>query len=254
MRRASIGRRRRGWQSARSERSRPARWAVAARRGQSLAGSGLASLVLSGVEPTLTACPCPPWSPVPRRRTRRRSACPSSCRRTRPGRATGRRAVVVRPMGTIGAPPARRSSRLSAVRTTMTWVSHTWLCRRVPFLIMLAPWSVSFGVQFARRVRGAAPCRSRWWAARRGTPPGRGCGIRAVGSRTCSRSSSGSGLAPAAGTTTATMIWPHSGRRRRRPTQSCTWGCSTRTSSISAGAMFSPPRMMVSSERPPMNR
>ena len=48
-----------------------------------------------------------------------------------------RRRTDLSPIGTIGAPPARRSSRLSALLTTITWVSHTWLCRRVPFLIML---------------------------------------------------------------------------------------------------------------------
>src|ERR1700742_1971255 len=41
-------------------------------------------------------------------------------------------------MATIGTPPQRRSSRLSALRTTITWVSHTWLARRVPFLIMIS--------------------------------------------------------------------------------------------------------------------
>src|SRR6185312_4176658 len=40
------------------------------------------------------------------------------------------------PTGTIGTPPHRRSSRLSALLTTITCVSHTWLARRVPFLII----------------------------------------------------------------------------------------------------------------------
>src|SRR4029077_15264526 len=66
--------------------------------------------------------------------------------------------------GTIGTPPARRSSRLSALRTTITWVSQTWLCSRVPFLIMFG----SFGIR--PPVHGAAPCRSRWSAAHHGTP------------------------------------------------------------------------------------
>ena len=33
--------------------------------------------------------------------------------------------TVTEPTGTIGYPPQRTSSRLSAVFTTMTWVSHT---------------------------------------------------------------------------------------------------------------------------------
>src|SRR4029077_7943064 len=69
--------------------------------------------------------------------------------------------------GTIGTPPARRSSRLSAVRTTITWVSQTWLCSRVPFLIMFGSLSVR------RPVRGEVPCRSRWSAVHHGRPPDR---------------------------------------------------------------------------------
>src|SRR5271168_340671 len=72
--------------------------------------------------------------------------------------------------------------------------------------------------------------------------------------RTCSRSTSGSGSIPAAGTTTATIAWPHCGSSTPTTATSRTWECSMSTSSSSAGAMFSPPRMMVSSLRPPINR
>src|ERR1700753_3392777 len=50
------------------------------------------------------------------------------------------------PNSTIGAPPQRRSSRLSALRTTITWVSHTWLARRVPFLTMICPLFLLFSL------------------------------------------------------------------------------------------------------------
>src|SRR5579875_3316134 len=43
------------------------------------------------------------------------------------------------PISTIGAPPQRRSSRLSALLTTITWVSQTWLASRVPVLIIIGP-------------------------------------------------------------------------------------------------------------------
>ena len=55
-------------------------------------------------------------------------------------------------------------------------------------------------------------------------------------------------------TTTATTRWPHSGSATPITAASLMPGQASRTSSISAGAMFSPPRMMVSSARPSMNR
>jgi len=39
-------------------------------------------------------------------------------------------------MGTIGAPPACKSLRLSVDLATMTCVSQTWHCNRVPALIV----------------------------------------------------------------------------------------------------------------------
>lgn len=69
-----------------------------------------------------------------------------------------------------------------------------------------------------------------------------------------SRSSAASMAVSGRGTTAASMRCPHSWSGTPNTTASSTAGCLSRTSSISAGAMFSAPRMIVSSVRPLMNR
>ena len=81
-----------------------------------------------------------------------------------------------------------------------------------------------FDAAARRRVRDAAPCRSRWWAVRRGTPPGRACAIRAAARGHARAVPRGRVRRPSAGTTTATMIWPHSGSSAPTTTQSRTCG------------------------------
>ena len=69
-----------------------------------------------------------------------------------------------------------------------------------------------------------------------------------------SRTSSADSSASCPSTMNAPISWPHSSLGRPVTATSATPGICSMTASISAGAMFSPPRMIVSSERPRTNR
>ena len=69
-------------------------------------------------------------------------------------------------------------------------------------------------------------------------------------SRQKSVSASGDSDAPGRSTTKAATRWPHSTSGTPTTAASSTEGCDCRTASTSAGAMFSPPRMIMSSWRP----
>src|SRR6185312_16483215 len=110
---------------------------------QSLAGSGFASLMLSGSSPTLNV-PAPAFvtsTSAPAASTYRFPITLPSANFSLSSASTAASA----PSSSIGTPPARRSSRPSPVLTTMTSVSHTWLFSRVPVLIirLSLPLSVS---------------------------------------------------------------------------------------------------------------
>lgn len=59
---------------------------------------------------------------------------------------------------------------------------------------------------------------------------------------------------PSRATTTAAMRWPHSSSGTLTTAHPMMLGWFNSTSLISAGATFSPPRMIVSSLRPSMKR
>ena len=104
---------------------------------QSLAGSGLAVFCSNGVVPMLS-------EPAPALVTSSSAPALVDVALAHHGAAReGRVELDVRGLsassGIIGTLPARRSSRLSDDRTTMTWVSHTWLCSRVPVLTICPP-------------------------------------------------------------------------------------------------------------------
>jgi len=211
---------------------------------QSLAGSGFASFRFSAVAPMLS---------VPARLgdgtsapSRRRSACPSRFRRRAPDRVLRRRIS------------RHRSAHRNPARAEVVEAvggAHDDHLRVADLALQPCAFLIMFGsLSIRRSVRGEAPCRSRWSGSssrnttRSGVRDPRRCAAhaRAVRQRLVAGAIGGyhhrdDDLAPFGILGADDHTIAHRGMLDE---DILDFG----------GAMFSPPRMIVSSERPPMNR